>query len=107
MDLLFSEAGVVMFQIEYGHWVEEQDRQNDELKNALQTHASDIQLRLLVENSLNHYSNLFKMKADAAKVDVIPIISGVWKPSAERLLLWMGGSRPSELINVPPFSTII
>ncbi|KAJ1406795.1 hypothetical protein SESBI_24767 [Sesbania bispinosa] len=92
--------GIVAFEIEYGHWVEEQQRQNEELRNAFQTHASDVQLRLLVQSTLNHYSNLFRMKADAAKVDVLYLISGVWKASVERIFLWIGGSRPSQLLNL-------
>lgn len=86
--------------MEYGHWVEEQHRQNSELRNALQTHSSDVQLHLLVESGLNHYSNLFRLKADAAKADVFYLISGVWKASVERLYLWIGGSRPSQLLTV-------
>ncbi|KAK7321097.1 hypothetical protein VNO77_31291 [Canavalia gladiata] len=93
-------SGITLFEIEYGQWVEEQDRQNEELRNALQTNASDIQLHLLVESSLNHFSNLFSMKADAAKADVFYLISGAWKASVERLFLWIGGSRPSQLLNI-------
>lgn len=93
-------SGISVFEVQYGQWVEEQHRQNEELRNALQTHASDVQLHLLVENSLNHYSNLFRMKADAAMADVFYLISGVWKASVERLFLWIGGSRPSQLLNI-------
>lgn len=101
MVLLSCEAGVSVFEIEYGRWVEEQDRQNVELRNALQTHAPDnMQLQILVEGSLSHYSKLFKMKADAAKADVFYLFSGSWKASVERLFLWIGGSRPSQLLNV-------
>ncbi|RDX73844.1 Transcription factor TGA7 [Mucuna pruriens] len=92
--------GITMFEYEYGQWVEEQDRQNEELRNALQTHASEMQLHLLVESCLSHYSNLFRMKADAAKADVFYLISGAWKASVERLFLWIGGSRPSQLLNI-------
>ncbi|XP_019460311.1 PREDICTED: transcription factor TGA7-like isoform X2 [Lupinus angustifolius] len=93
-------SGMSTFEIQYGHWVEEQLRQNEELRNALQTHASDVQLHLLVEHNLNHYSNLFRMKADAAKTDIFYLISGVWKSPVERLFLWIGGSRPSQLLNI-------
>lgn len=89
-----------MFEIEYGRWIEEQDRRNEELRNALRNNESDIQLHLLVESSLNQYSNLFRMKADAAKVDVFYLISGAWKSPVERLFLWIGGSRPSQILNV-------
>ncbi|XP_027335573.1 transcription factor TGA3-like isoform X2 [Abrus precatorius] len=92
--------GIVAFEIEYGHWVEEQHRRNEELRHAFQTQASEGQLHLLVQNVLNHYSNLFRMKADAAKADVLFLISGVWKASVERIFLWIGGSRPSQLLNI-------
>ena len=89
-----------MFEIEYGHWIEEQHKLNEELGNAFQSHAPDVQLHLLVESVLSHYSTVFRMKADAAKADIFYVISGVWKSSAERLFLWIGGSRPSQLLNV-------
>ncbi|CAK7347071.1 unnamed protein product [Dovyalis caffra] len=92
--------GIAAFEMEYGHWVEEQLKQVSELRNALQAHTSDIELRMLVENGLNHYNNLFRMKADAAKADVFYLISGKWRTSVERFFLWIGGFRPSELLNV-------
>ena len=88
------------FEIEYGQWVEEQQRRNEELRHAFQAQASDVQLNVVVQSVLNHYSNLFRMKADAAKADVLYLLSGVWKASVERIFLWIGGSRPSQLLNV-------
>jgi transcription factor TGA len=49
---------------------------------------------------MSHYSELFRMKATAAKADVFYVMSGLWKSSAERFLLWIGGFRPSELLKV-------
>jgi transcription factor TGA len=106
MPLLLYEAGISLFEIEYGRWIEEQDRHNEELRNALQTNASDIQLHLLVESSLNQYSNLFKMKVEAAKIDALYLISGEWKAPLERFFLWFGGSCPSQLLNVHPLIVI-
>jgi len=93
-------AGIAAFEMEYAHWVEEQNRQICELRNALQAHITDVELNILVENGYSHYYNLFRMKADAAKADVFYLISGVWRTSAERFFHWMGGFRPSELLNV-------
>ncbi|XP_022773180.1 transcription factor TGA7-like [Durio zibethinus] len=93
-------SGITTFEMEYGHWVEEQNKQICELRSALQAHITDIELCILVENGLNHYCNLFRMKADAAKVDVFYLISGIWRTSAERFFHWIGGFRPSELLNV-------
>lgn len=93
-------SGITTFEMEYGHWVEEQQRQNIQLREVLQAHISDLELHLLVEKGLNHYGNLFRMKADAAKADVFYLMSGIWRTSVERFFLWLGGFRPSELLNV-------
>lgn len=86
--------------MEYGHWVEEQDRQTDDLRNALNSQMGEIELRILVEDCLNHYFDLFRLKATAANADVLYLMSGTWKTSAERFFLWIGGFRPSELLKV-------
>ncbi|KAK8465216.1 hypothetical protein PHAVU_009G026900 [Phaseolus vulgaris] len=91
---------IVAFEIEYGQWVEEQHRRNEELRHAFQTQAPDVQLNVVVQSVLNHYSNLVRMKADAAKADVLYLLSGVWKASVERIFLWIGGSRPSQILNI-------
>lgn len=93
-------SGITTFEIEYGHWIEEHHKQISELRNALQARITDIELRILVENGLNHYNNLFRMKADAANADVFYLISGKWRTSVERFFQWIGGFRPSELLNV-------
>ena len=86
--------------MEYGHWVEEQNRQISELRTVLQGQVSDVELRLLVDNAMKHYFQLFRMKSAAAKIDVFYIMSGMWKTSAERFFMWIGGFRPSELLKV-------
>ncbi|KAK4799652.1 hypothetical protein SAY86_025017 [Trapa natans] len=59
-----------------------------------------MELQILVENGLKHYSQLFRMKATAAKADVFYVMSGLWKTSSERFFLWIGGFRPSDLLKV-------
>jgi len=86
--------------MEYGHWIKEQQRHNCELRKVLQGHIGDLELRMLVDSVLNHYDYLFRMKADAAKADIFYLMSGIWRTSVERLFLWLGGFRPSELLNV-------
>ena len=86
--------------MEYGHWVEEQHKQNCDLRNALNAHISDVELRMLVDTGLDHYTKFFRMKAAAAKADVFYVMSGMWKTSAERFFSWIGGFRPSELLKV-------
>ncbi|XP_021648135.2 transcription factor TGA1 [Hevea brasiliensis] len=93
-------SGIATFEMEYGRWLEEQNKHIRNLRNAINTHLSDIELGVLVENGINHYSELFRMKAIAAKADVFYLMSGMWKSSAERFFLWIGGFRPSELLQV-------
>lgn len=95
-----SYAGVTTFEMEYGHWVEEQNRQINELRTALHAHISDIELRFLVDSGMSHYFELFSMKLTAAKADVFYVMSGMWKTSAERFFSWIGGFRPSEILKV-------
>ncbi|KAG2303577.1 hypothetical protein Bca4012_062317 [Brassica carinata] len=93
-------TGIAAFEMEYTHWLEEQNKRVSEIRTALQAHISDIELKMLVDTCLNHYANLFRMKADAAKADVFFLISGMWRTSTERFFQWIGGFRPSELLNV-------
>ncbi|XP_038714831.1 transcription factor TGA3-like isoform X3 [Tripterygium wilfordii] len=92
--------GIAAFEMEYAHWVDEQQRQICELRHALQAPITDIELQMLVENVLNHYNRLCAMKADAAKADVFYLVSGTWTTSAECFFHWIGGFRPSELLHV-------
>jgi transcription factor TGA len=93
-------AGIAAFELDYTHWVEEQKRLTHELRSALQAQVSDIELHMLVESNMNHYENLYRIKAIAAKSDVFYIMSGMWRTSAEQFFLWMGGFRPSDLLKV-------
>ncbi|XP_052191566.1 transcription factor TGA1 isoform X2 [Diospyros lotus] len=93
-------SGIGAFDMEYGHWVEEQNRQTCELKNALSSDIAEIELRFLVDGCMKHYSDLFRIKANAAKADVFYIMSGMWKTSTERFFFWIGGFRPSEVLKV-------
>lgn len=71
-----------------------------ELRRGLQTHLPDGDLRVIVDECLTHYDELFQLKASTAKSDVFHIITGTWVTPAERCFLWMGGFRPSELLKV-------
>ncbi|CAA0831629.1 Transcription factor TGA7 [Striga hermonthica] len=92
--------GIAAFEIAYVQWIEEEDRKILNLRNALQSPMSDAELRMTVNNVLDHYRNLFCMKKDAARADAFYLVSGMWRTSVERFFLWIGGFRPSELISV-------
>ncbi|CAH9146567.1 unnamed protein product [Cuscuta epithymum] len=95
-----EKTGIIAFEKEYRDWVEEQNRQIDNLKNALHSEVSDIELGILVEACKSHYINLLRKKATAAKADVFYIITGLWKTPIERLYLWIGGVRPTEILKI-------
>jgi len=93
-------SGAAAFDMEYGRWVEEQNRQVRELRASLQAHLTDSDLRVLVDSTIAHYDELFRMKGAASKLDVFHLMSGMWKTPTERCFMWMGGFRPSELLKI-------
>ena len=95
-----ERIGTAAFNMDYARWVEEQNRQISELRSALANPVTENDLKMLVENGLAHYDELFRIKGIAVKADVFHIISGMWRTHAERCFMWMGGFRPSEILKV-------
>ncbi|XP_010245498.1 PREDICTED: transcription factor TGA2.2-like isoform X2 [Nelumbo nucifera] len=95
-----SGNGALAFDIEYARWLEEHNRQINELRNAVNSHASDSELRVIVDGVMAHYDDIFRLKGIAAKADVFHMLSGMWKTPAERCFLWLGGFRSSELLKL-------
>ncbi|XP_020671816.1 transcription factor HBP-1b(c38) [Dendrobium catenatum] len=88
------------FDMEYARWIEEHNRQLSELRAAVNSHASDNELRVIVDGIMAHYDEIFKLKGTAAKADVFHMLAGMWKTPAERCFLWIGGFRSSELLKL-------
>lgn len=101
--VLIILAGALAFDVEYARWLEEHNRQVNELRAAVNAHASENDLRSIVDSVLSHYEEIFRLKGIAAKADVFHILSGMWKTPAERCFLWLGGFRSSELLKVMIF----
>ncbi|KAK4281934.1 hypothetical protein QN277_013376 [Acacia crassicarpa] len=95
-----SGNGAMTFDVEYARWLEEHNRQINELRAAVNSHAGDIELRTIVDNVMSHYEEIFRLKGAAAKADVFHILSGMWKTPAERCFMWIGGFRSSELLKL-------
>ncbi|GFS44319.1 TGACG motif-binding factor 6 [Actinidia rufa] len=95
-----GHIGALAFDVEYTRWLEEHNRQINELRTAVNSHASDTELRTMVESAITHFDDVFRLKGNAAKVDVFHILSGMWKTPAERCFLWIGGFRSSELLKL-------
>lgn len=96
----YSCVGVVAFEKKYDLWVVEQRKIESQLVSILQSDVSDDELRVFVDGVVNHYDELFRIKADAAKVDAFNLLYGSWKSPVERLFQWLGGFRPSEILYV-------
>ncbi|XP_055804920.1 TGACG-sequence-specific DNA-binding protein TGA-2.1-like [Solanum dulcamara] len=88
------------FDAEYSRWLEEHNKHINELRTAVNSHASDPELRSIVNNVTAHYDEVFRVKGNAAKADVFHVLSGMWKTPAERCFMWIGGFRPSELLKL-------
>nr|XP_027067078.1 transcription factor TGA2.3-like isoform X1 [Coffea arabica] len=95
-----SGNGAMAFDVDYARWLEEHNRHINELRTAVNAHAGDADLRVIVDNVTAHYNDIFRVKGTAAKADVFHILSGMWKTPAERCFMWIGGFRPSELLKL-------
>jgi len=95
-----SGNGAMTFDLEYSRWQEEENKQINELRTAVNAHASESDLRLIVDGIMAHYDEIFRLKGIAAKADVFHILSGMWKTPAERCFLWLGGFRSSEILKL-------
>ncbi|XP_075103278.1 TGACG-sequence-specific DNA-binding protein TGA-2.1-like [Nicotiana tabacum] len=92
--------GPLAFDAEYSRWLEEHNKHINELRTAVNAHASDPELRSIVNNVTAHFDEVFRVKGNAAKADVFHVLSGMWKTPAERCFMWIGGFRPSELLKL-------
>jgi len=93
-------SGAAIFDMEYARWLEEDEKHMSELRVGLQGHLPDSELRQIVDECLLHYDEIFRLKGIAASSDVFHLITGMWTTPAERCFLWIGGSRPSEMLKI-------
>ncbi|KAJ1404786.1 hypothetical protein SESBI_26364 [Sesbania bispinosa] len=101
---IFKIEGNTTLVMNYARWSEEHYKLVSEIKSALNDHdhvIHDGKLEILVNIIMKHYSELFEMKTSAAaNVDAFNVGSAIWCRTAERHLWWIGGFRPSELLQV-------
>ncbi|KAK4423592.1 Transcription factor PERIANTHIA [Sesamum alatum] len=93
-------SGSMAFDIDYARWLDEHQRLVNNLRTAVNSHVTDSELQLLVDAVMSHYDEIFRLKSSGAKSDIFHILSGVWKSPAERCLMWLGGSRSSEVLKI-------
>ncbi|KAL7110536.1 hypothetical protein ACP275_05G032200 [Erythranthe tilingii] len=92
--------GSTAFNIDYEHWLEEQQCLINDLRSSLNSQAGDNELRLVLGRVISHYEEIFRLKGTFAKSNIFQILSGMWKTPAERFLLWLGGFRSSDFLKV-------
>ncbi|KAI7756223.1 hypothetical protein M8C21_000895 [Ambrosia artemisiifolia] len=88
------------------------DRWLGELNNHLQQLVSvakhhqyddnehDSDLCMLIDRSVGHYEEYYKVKSEAAKEDIISMFSHKWLTSLEDAFLWITGWRPTTAIHL-------
>jgi transcription factor TGA len=92
--------------MDYARWQDDHNKQINELRAALNAHASDDDLRHMIDSIMAHYSEAFRLKRVAAKADAFHVLSGMWKTPVERCFMWFGGLRPSEILKVYGLSSL-
>ncbi|XP_049342629.1 TGACG-sequence-specific DNA-binding protein TGA-2.1-like [Solanum verrucosum] len=95
---LLDQLWPLPFDTEYRRWLEEHTKHINELRTTVNSHASDPELRSIVDNAIAHHDEVYRMKANAAKGNVEHLLSGMWKTPAERCFMWIGDFRPSLLL---------
>ncbi|XP_039794579.1 transcription factor TGAL7-like isoform X2 [Panicum virgatum] len=95
-----APSPAVVFDMEYGRWVEEHSKLIFQLRAALNEHLADEQLQGFVNGAMAQHEELLNLKGALARADVFHLLSGVWASPAERCFLWLGGFCPSEVIKV-------
>ncbi|THU44032.1 hypothetical protein C4D60_Mb02t03090 [Musa balbisiana] len=89
-----------MFDVEHARWLDENCKHMSDLRGALQAHLPDGNLGVIVDQCIANYDELFRLKEIVAKSDVFHLLNGTWMTPAERCFLWMGGFKPSELLEI-------
>ncbi|XP_072977482.1 transcription factor TGA2.1-like [Typha angustifolia] len=93
-------SGASTFDMEHARWLDENNKHLSDLRAGLQAHLLERNLGLIVDRCILHYDKLFGLKAVAAKADVFHLLTGMWSSPVERRFMWIGGFRPSELLQI-------
>lgn len=81
-------------------WHVEYDTAIAELSVHLRVNADDAAVSALLERCLSLLPRQSELTKDLIKADMFAVLSGHHMLPEERLVLWMGGARPSELLQL-------
>ncbi|PHT51933.1 Transcription factor TGA6 [Capsicum baccatum] len=100
MKIFYRFGGTLAFDAEYSRWLEEQNKHINELRNAVNSHASDPELRSIVNNVTAYFDKVFKVKGNAAKVDISMSCQGCGKPLPSGVLYGIVASAPRNFLSI-------
>ncbi|QCE07772.1 transcription factor TGA4-like [Vigna unguiculata] len=92
-----NSAGNTTFATNYGRWLEKHNRLICEIRSSLNEEVVDDKLVFLIDIVMKHYVEFSEMKTSAANFDVSNV---AWNTTAEHSVWWIGGFRPSQLLQV-------
>ncbi|KOM52380.1 hypothetical protein LR48_Vigan09g103900 [Vigna angularis] len=92
-----NSAGNTTFATNYGRWLEKHKKLICEIRSALKDEVVDDKLVFLIDIAMKHYLEFSEMETSAANFDVSNV---AWCTTADQSLWWIGGFRPSQLLQV-------
>ncbi|XP_059664206.1 protein DOG1-like 1 [Cornus florida] len=87
----------------YQTWLDDLRNLVDELAKAPKQPTDDEQnqnLLQLVQDTMAHYTEYYRIKSLAARHDVFSVFANPWSTSLERSLHWIGGCRPTTVFHI-------
>ncbi|KAK7315918.1 hypothetical protein VNO77_34500 [Canavalia gladiata] len=93
-----------MFDVEYERWLEEYNHLMCELRDAIQEHVHENELRLYVTNCLAHYDHVMNLKRLVDKTYIFHLVFGMRKTPTQRCFMWIVAS---DHLNSSSFSSVL
>ncbi|XP_021863797.2 protein DOG1-like 3 [Spinacia oleracea] len=81
-------------------WLQEQERDLEELKAAMAHSESTRSLQDRVDRIMSHYEKYYRVKSESTKKDVLEMLTPSWRSHLEESFLWIGGWRPSTAFHL-------
>ncbi|XP_071714221.1 transcription factor TGA2.1-like [Rutidosis leptorrhynchoides] len=90
----------INFSKQFNDWFTEHHQRILQLRRRLIGEFIEDNILPIVDNILSHFYTLFNIKKTAAKVHVFSIIYGTWMTPAQRCTMWIGGLRPTDILQL-------
>ncbi|EFJ13997.1 hypothetical protein SELMODRAFT_181239 [Selaginella moellendorffii] len=84
----------------YDDWSNTQLQQLEELERALNSNMSESEIKALVDKAKMHYDYYYGAKDNAAKQNVLQVMTPAWKTPLETAFMWTGGWRPTMVFQL-------